>query len=143
MQPGRDRRKLPHHDLTPDPEVYVPPPFELLDARLELPIHDEGGHLLTYRQDIYRGKIVNFAIMHQFTTDTRVLDVARIDCCHGVIHRHVFNRRQDDVVDRQPIHTIIVDGTEWDTVDAWFEPCANKMDREWESNVRRWNDDWK
>lgn len=143
MQPGRDRRKLPHHDLTPEAEIYVPPCYSDLDDRLELPIYDESGHVLTHRIDIYRGKIVDFAIMHQFKTDTRVLDVARIDCCHGVIHRHVFNRRQEDLVDQQPIHKIIVDGSEWETVDKWFEPCANKMDNEWESNVRRWNNDWK
>lgn len=143
MQPGRSRRKLPQHDLTPEPVIYVPPDFEDLDERLELPIYDADGHMLTYRQDIYRGKIVDFAIMHQFKTDGRVLDVARIDCCHGVIHRHVFNVKQEDLVDHQPIHNIVVDGFEWETVDSWFLICAEKMEKEWEHNVRRWNNDWK
>ena len=91
MQPGRSRRKLPKHDLTPGPKIYSPPGFEDLDERLILPIYEAGGHMLTHRLDICGGKIVDFAIMHQFKTDGRVLDVARIDCCHGIIHRHVFN----------------------------------------------------
>ncbi|GAA2031451.1 hypothetical protein GCM10009720_09620 [Yaniella flava] len=55
----------------------------------------------------------------------------------------MFNKKQEDFVDRQPIHEIVVDGSEWETVDAWFQYCVDKMEKEWAHNVRRWNDDWK
>lgn len=133
---GRSRRRLPDMSIEPAaaPEYRPPTGGEVC----EYPIYLGEGHELVVRQVIYRKKIVDFAIMQFYGEGEERRQIARIDCCHGCIHRHVFNKKGDDILDRDVIKEIIVGQDEWATIDAAFEDCSDRMQREFMENYRRW-----
>jgi hypothetical protein len=135
---GKNNRRLPDMAVTPDPDTYrapgCPPAEEFL-------FHAEvaRGHKFTVRQRIYRGKIVDFAVQQIMLMEDDVwVEVARIDCCRGTVHRHQFNRDGVDVWDHRVIREIPERG--WDVVNQSYDQAYDVMVAEWEENVRRWED---
>lgn len=136
MQKGGLQRKLPDLAIKPvEPPEYKPP----VGAQEWSYTQDYGdGHGVLVVQHIYRNLVVDFAIMQTYDDGTTTHNIARIDCCHGSVHRHVFAKDGTDLVDRDIIRPIIVGREEWNTVDEEFEPCLDKMEREFLENYRRW-----
>lgn len=137
---GRNRKsnKAPR-DMTileTEPE-YRPPEGGACDI-VEYPIDIGDGHRLLVHQKIYRGMVVDFAIMQFYDSGGDSHEIARIDCCHGMVHRHVFDRTGEDLMGRQEIKRIHVGKDEWATVDAEFGPCLERLLKEFEENHRRW-----
>lgn len=118
-------------------DTYTPPPEAACDVQ-EFPAELTDTDRLHIRMVSYRGKIVDFAIM-QLTTDPAGVEyhVARIDCCHGTVHRHQFDRKGNDVYDRRVIVAIPATNG-WDVVDAAYADAFDAMFNEWEENLRRW-----
>lgn len=115
---------------------YRPPPKTACDERQwpQYLTEVDRLHIRTWR---YRGRIVDFAIMQIIEVDGKDVHVARIDCCHSIIHRHQFDKAGVDLYD----HRVIVpipheDG--WDVVDAGYAAATDVMFNEWEENLRRW-----
>ncbi|WP_146237497.1 DUF7718 family protein [Georgenia satyanarayanai] len=121
---------------TPEAQ-YKPPPESACDVQV-LPIELTETDRLHIRMAIYRGKIVDFAIMQlSVRDDGEEVHVARIDCCHGTVHRHQYDRRGRDVYERREIVAIpATDG--WEVVDAAYAEASETMFNEWEENLRRW-----
>ena len=133
---GRGMRRLPDMGIKPTPVPEYRPPAG--GDVWEYPIYLGEGHMLLVRQVIYRGKVVDFAIMQFYGEDEDRSEIARIDCCHGCIHRHLFDKKGNDIMDRDVIAEIVVGQDEWATVDAAFEGCSDRMQSEFMENYRRW-----
>lgn len=133
---GRSTRKLPDMSIPPAelPEYKPPVGGEVM----EYPVDLGDGHNLLIRQVIYRGMTVDFAIMQFHEIEGESRQIARIDCCHGSVHRHVMSRSGDDSIDGDVIQEIAVDQNPWSIVDGQFEPCLDKMQNEFLENYRRW-----
>lgn len=117
--------------------IYVPPDKSVGNISL-MPLDLGEGHSLLVRQHTYRGLIVDFAIMQLFSVDGDEFEIARIDCCWGTVHRHVFDRKGNDMMDHQEIKRIVSGPGAWETVNAEFEPCYERMMTEFMENHRRW-----
>nr|WP_231716035.1 type II secretion system F family protein [Arthrobacter zhangbolii] len=138
---GRNRQNnRPPVDMSikVEDQEYRPPDVSSCDV-VEYPFDLGDGHSLFVTQRIYRKKIVDFAIMQLFTEGDKQHEIARIDCCHGVVHRHVFDRQGNDLVDRQILRKIEVSQNPWDTVDSEFGICNDRMSTEYMENYRRWS----
>lgn len=133
---GRSTRRLPDMSMEPAPAPEYRPPHG--GDLCEYPISLDAEHMLLVRQVTYRGKIVDFAIMQFYGEGEAQREIARIDCCHGSIHRHRFDKKGNDVLDRDVIKEIVVGQDEWATVDAAFDSCMGKMQLEFMENYRRW-----
>ena len=118
--------------------AYVPPPRDMCQIEV-YPVEITPTDRLTIRQQIYRGKIVNFAIMQDVLESGTWHQVARIDCCHGTIHRHQYNRDGIDLYDHRVIQEIPATRG-WAVVDAGYVSAQDAMFNEYEENLRRWRD---
>lgn len=122
----------------PEPEVYKPPPEAACDP-LVYPFEiTETDRILT-RLWFYKGKTVDFAICQHAKHEGQWMDVARIDCCGGIIHRHQYNQVGEDVYDHRPIQ-VIDRATAWNTLGPAADNAYDVMFNEWEANLRRWRD---
>ncbi|MGH3503477.1 MAG: DUF7718 family protein [Nocardioidaceae bacterium] len=120
--------------------AYTPPVLGACDVH-ECPVElDDPNVRLHWRQAIYRGKVVDFAISVQVRgSDDRTeewIDIYRVDTAHGVLHDHVFNRRGDT---KRELEAIPAKG--WDFVDAAFREHLEGLLKNWHTHVRRWNGD--
>jgi hypothetical protein len=137
---GRNRKtgkKPVNMSPTPQPALYRPPDEHLCEV-VNYPVFLGDGHSLHVHQRLYRNFIVWFAIMQRFENAAGIHDVARIDCCHGMLHRHVFDRQGVDLMDQQPIATLYSGSESWATVDSHFTPMYDRMLSEYMANHRRW-----
>lgn len=136
-------RRLPDLGVYPEEDRYRPPscpPAEEFPFPAEL----APGHLMYYRPRIYRGKVVDFALQQMTLTDEAVppgdgdnwVQVARIDCCRAMVHRHQYNQAGVDIFDHRPIRSIPKEG--WDIVNQAYEESIDVMLAEWIENVERW-----
>jgi hypothetical protein len=133
--------RLIDRSIKPSRDVYKPPPFEWEDT---YPIYLTGDHdgsdSIVVRMGMYRGKVVDFSINQTTLVDGSPLDVARIDCCHGTIHRHQFHRDGTNVRDRAVLCEIPPDSG-WEVVDKHYQLCLDLMNDGWQDNLRRWDGD--
>jgi hypothetical protein len=123
--------------IRPD-ERYTPPPAEACERFVfdfSLP---EAGHVLKVRILTYRGKVVDFAVTQILFDGADWVNVARIDCCHGYIHRHQFDRDGNDIWDHRKIMDIPHENG-WEVVDRGYEEALDVMQNEWEDNLGRWH----
>ena len=139
---GKHRRERSQRlvDMSPPPEtqpVYTPPPVEACRV-VEYPIDLGDGQEFVVRQNIYKGLIVDFAIV-QLHDEARASDgvIARIDTCHGSAHRHRFNRQGGQSIDPKVIEIIPV-SEGWKVVNDLFAVCWDRMMRECGENLRVW-----
>ena len=127
-------------DMATVPKQYKPPacpPAVEMNFPIEITETDE----LRIRQLIYREKIVDFAIMQLVREDGLRSEVARIDCCHSMIHRHQFTKDGKDLYDHLEIKAIPADGGDrWNVVHAGYFDALAVMQEEWAENLRRWRD---
>lgn len=136
---GRGTRKLPDMSEGLPEAVQYKPPDKSMGSILDYPIDLATGHYLVIRQHIYRENAVDFAVMQFYEDDDGRYEVARIDCCHGEVHRHGFKRNSKEET-RHSIQQITVDGSQWATVNTQYESCLEKMTSEFMENYRRWAD---
>jgi len=130
------KRRLSDMSQPQAPFVYTPPPREECDSNdYVIPLtDDERLEVITYVQ---QGLIVDFAIMQIVDMHGVDAHVARIDCCHGTVHRHVYDSEGNDLAEGRVVQKI----PEKDSarvVDSEFAKAYDKMLREWEANERRW-----
>ena len=116
---------------------YVPPPaHECEPNHYVVPLADEQR--LEVQSWVQRGLVVDFAIMQIVTDDQGVdIHIARIDCCHGTVHRHVFDARGEDTINGQVI-TVIPEKDSAKTVDSEYSLACDRMEAEWQENSRQW-----
>lgn len=129
------RRKLVDMGEYPQ-EAYEPPPDDecgLVETHGDM----TDTEAIRSWQKIYQGKVVNFCIIQLVLEDDRWQEVAHIDCCHAMIHRHQLTR------DGQNYHrgeiTAIPAGEQGrNVVDEGFTQAYDVMLNEWEDNHWRW-----
>lgn len=126
--------------IQPSPAPEYRPPTKV--EEVEFPV-DLGDLQLVVRQSIYRDKIVDFALMLDLvdsTGEVRV-NICRVDCCHGTVHRHDFrkdkSKERDEttklhVIDARPeMHP-------WDQIDKQFLIQYDAMVDQYQELYRRW-----
>ncbi|MFC8438018.1 hypothetical protein ACFUJT_07450 [Streptomyces griseoincarnatus] len=97
------------------------------------------GEELRVRSRTLRGRMVDFAIMQMTELGWGPwVEVARIDCCHGTVHRHLFTREGGVLKDHQTIRTLSVDASP-QVIEEAFDISMEEFLAEWEENIRRWN----
>jgi len=135
-----NKRRSRVADMTVVPKQYKPPsspPAVEMNFPIELTDTDE----LRVRRLMYREKVVDFAIMQIVWEDGERAEVARIDCCHSMIHRHQFTKDGRDLYDHLEIKSIPADGGDrWNIVHAGYFEALAAMQAEWADNLRRWRD---
>lgn len=131
-----NRRRLA--DMSePVPEfVYAPPECEhVVDESYFIDL--APMHRMEIRTKIHTGLYVDFAIMQIYAPLGEDIHVARIDCCHGTCHRHVFGGSGVELIDHAVIESI-PERDCWETVDRLYGECYDRMLDEWPENFRRW-----
>jgi hypothetical protein len=119
---------------------YTPPPLDACNP-IKFDLHlPDAGHVLKIRAWAYRGKVVDFAVTQVMFDGADSVNVARIDCSGGYIHRHQFDRNGIDLWDHRKIADIPVENG-WEVVDRGYEEALVMMQDEWEGNLRRWHGD--
>lgn len=116
--------------------TYEPPP------RIDC---DPGHYVFPLSEDqrlevqawIQRGQVVDFAIMQVNEVNGHDIHVARIDCCHGRVHRHVYDSAGNDLIDGQVIQ-VIPESNPAEVVDREYQLALDKMEGEWRENARAW-----
>ncbi|MFN2495323.1 MAG: hypothetical protein ABR608_05370 [Pseudonocardiaceae bacterium] len=120
-------------------ERYQPPPRSACDV-LNFPVDlgEEHGvrHMLHVNIWLYKGRIVRFSLQQVVIVDSQHCLVARIDTCHGEVHRHVFDRTGQEIAPTQLYATVPPHGQ--DVVEDWYERAYDLMARDWPEFVRRW-----
>ena len=140
MANNRNRKRRNLADMTADPgdSPYEPPsvpPAE--EATWDIMI--APGEELRVRSRTLHGRIVDFAIMQMTELGWGPwVEIARIDCCHGTVHRHLFTREGGVLKDHQPICMLPSD-TSPDVIENAFDVAMDEFLAEWEENLRRWN----
>jgi hypothetical protein len=123
-----------------------PPPKEIYDAPFEadeMPVWgeffdpDERNRTLV-RIWLYRGLIVNFVLCQQTLRRGRWIEIARIDCCHGEVHRHDVDEHGRRLAKRILIREIPPGEAGWKVVEEEYETARLNMERSWEDRLRRW-----
>ncbi|MCD2158125.1 hypothetical protein LQL77_31015 [Rhodococcus cerastii] len=147
LNPGKKERKLV------DMATAVPaltferrPEAELvIDNPVYLSI---DGDVLHQKEWHFRGKVVDFALMHYLTDRhpdnylSASADVARIDTCHSEVHQHQFyrsGRPQDRRVIRPLQHLESLEEAENAVCDC-YDDCYVEMADEWEGHLDRWKE---
>ncbi|MDO5618190.1 hypothetical protein [Kocuria sp.] len=139
---GRGTRALPDLGLQPEPDLVYKPPGVPPAERTEYPV-DLGEVFLQVRIDTYRGLTVDFAIMVYLgdPQGTNAIEMCRVDCCHGVVHRHDFRR---DKSKESPDYKILceIDARPemepWNVVDAQFATQYEVLVDSYDEIRRRW-----
>lgn len=126
---------------TVEPADYKPPPCPPA-VESNFPIEITETDKLHIRQQVYKDFITFFAIMQLVREGGEWKHVARIDCCHSMIHRHQFVRSTGlDIYDHALIVAIPADGGDrWSVVNSGYHDALAVMWDEWEANVQRWRD---
>lgn len=136
----RQERRLADMSEPIEAKIYKPPPPGACEVMV-YPVEITPTDRITVRQHIYRGKVVDFAIMQEVREGEIWHHVARIDCCHGTIHRHQFTRDGQDIYGHRVIREITgLAGEGWDVVDDTYDMAQEAMFNEYEDNLRRWRD---
>lgn len=133
--PLASRRRLADMSQPQTPFEYSPP---VGGDTHEYVIQLEDEHQLHVRMNVYRGNVVDFAIVQLFIGSEFPVEIARVDCCHGEVHMHQFGRRLGEV-SRTVIERIPEDEP-WKTVDRLFEACNDEWNsaEAWERRYRSW-----
>lgn len=104
------------------------------------PIELSPADRITVRLWFWRGRTVDFAIMLEAFDDDVELwrDVARVDCCHGEVHRHEFARSGAER--RVVIAPIPADDEEgaWDLLGREYDRAHKDLISGWDSYVQKW-----
>lgn len=79
------------------PDEYRPTPdyaCNVDEGPIDLGYDEERGerHILYRKVHYYRGVVVWFSLQQTLTDSEEEHIVCRVDCCHSVVHRHVFGR---------------------------------------------------
>jgi len=135
---GRILRRIVDLGFYPEAELYRPP-RGAAERTHEIPL--PAGERLTIRVQEYRGKTVDFAITQQTPAKRRWSSVARIDCCGGTIHEHLFDRFGNKLKDHKWICDIPSGQAGWEVVHAKYPEAYEMMEKNWEDNLRRWSGD--
>lgn len=124
----------------PDPKYLLPDPEECEDKTWPVgldPYNELRARFVLWQERL----IVDFAINQVTLIEDGWSDVARIDCFHGVIHRHQFQRGSTATIARVEFVKIPTDESGWAFVDSWYDQALKMMEDEWEQTLRRWNRD--
>lgn len=136
---GKRRSRTADMHIPTQDRIYQPPSCPPAEETV-YPAELSPTDALRIRIRIYKGQIVDFAVTQVTKHDNGWAIVARIDCCHGTIHRHQFNRAGVDMLDHELITPIPTGDSSWAVVNDGYESAYTALFDEWESNLRRWHD---
>lgn len=128
-------RRLADMNIPPTSFVYKPPKGgDIHEYSVQLAIE----HELFVRQHIYRGIVVDFAIVQHFTGTEFPVEVARVDCRHGEVHEHQFGRTRGKLT--RTVLERIDDNDPWKIVNGYFYTCNDEWNdaEAWERRYRTW-----
>ncbi|MFF9431459.1 hypothetical protein [Streptomyces sp. NPDC014746] len=134
---GKRRSRVADMSVKPAVRVYTPPgvpPAEELTFPIELSENDR----LVVRLRTYRKKIVDFAVMQETALNSEWVQLARIDCCGGTVHRHLETAEGVTLLDHDLIREIPCGDKSWEVVDDSYEGALDEMQARWDDNLRRW-----
>lgn len=135
---GRFLRRLADLTVRPPADHYRAPPDRLcFKDQYSLDLSEEVTLTVVYK--VFRGLIVHFVINHSVLANPKSINIARIDTCHGMIHRHQYDQAGVDLLDHQLIR--VIPAGRYDVVNEGFPDALAIMQNEWEANLRRWRGD--
>lgn len=137
---GRRRQSVGLVDMATRPEPpkpSQPPPAsqcEVDETDSELSDTDR----LYLRVHSYKNRIVDFALMQYRKSAGEWIEILRIDCAHGSIHRHEFD--PDGTERRIEMKAIPTGKTQqpWDVVDAGYQEAYDWMFDTWDERAKAW-----
>lgn len=103
--------RLADMDSTPADEYYERPIEATIRDDDILAISDE---IEIYQQTwVLQHKVVWFVIsqLHRVSKTSEPVEIARIDCCVGMVHEHRFNYDGEDVLDHRLNQALPLDAT--------------------------------
>jgi hypothetical protein len=131
--------------------TIVPPDLEADEAGYELPdpgqtslVRDrivlKSGQELYFRYRLWQDRlIVLFTVGQIVRHNGEWVEVARIDTCHGTVHRHQLkkSRPDDRVGERHELEKIPAEDP-WTVVDQWYGQALDMIETDWTEYLRRW-----
>jgi hypothetical protein len=99
-----------------------------------------SGHELFARFTLWKDRlIVEFCVGQVIRQEDTWVAVARIDTCHGSVHKHqLFRKRPNDHLGQQHELARIPESNAWSFIDNWYLQALDHMQRHWTENLRRW-----
>ncbi|MFJ5022955.1 DUF7718 family protein [Streptomyces goshikiensis] len=134
---GKRRSRVADMAVKPAVQVYTPPRVPPADE-ITFPIELSENDRLVVRLRTYKKKIVDFAVMQLTARDNDWVELARIDCCGGTVHRHLDTVEGETLLDHDLIREIPCGEKSWEVVDDSYEGALDEMQDRWEDNLRRW-----
>jgi hypothetical protein len=136
-------RRLKDMSASPPPDViYYPPPDAECDPSPEFPIVISPTERIHGRAAIYRGKVVDFAMTITIKTPgdaARWVDIARIDCRHGHVHKHQFHKSgREETVSKIKDIPCGSDAESWDLIDTEYDVATTMLLDGFDHHVRVW-----
>ena len=119
-------------------QEYRPPPENACtpdEGLIDLALVDGESHYLYRNVQYYRGKVVWFSLQQGLRRADGDHVVARVDCCDGEVHRHVFTESEGEI-ERVSLVRIPLAGHA--VVDGEFDRYLNEMLSSWEGRLREW-----
>lgn len=109
------------------------------DVTTESDIFDIGNGLTIRSERYYKpsSRIVWFVLLLFHNSDNETLEISRIDCCHNMIHQHLFNKNGNEI-SNIPIYKIEPNDSPEATVNEAYWNCYDRFLDEAEKNYESW-----
>ena len=118
---------------------YRPPPAHVCEVVEQLADLGTGLDRLAMRQNVYKGRVVDFAFVVESRRDEADSwhPIYRIDCSHGEVHEHLFPEADND----RRVIQVIPPGHHgsWDLVDSLADEMLDRVHDSWPELRRRWD----
>lgn len=134
---GRPQRESGLADMSVIPAQddvrWFPDPNEVESWPVTMPL--EGLGRINGRQGLHveSGRLIEFAMTAEIESGAVWYQVARVDTCHGEVHRHLFSHDGHEL-DRKVLFPIY----DPKDVDHGWEEGVKLLVAGWEEHVRRW-----
>lgn len=129
---NRSKARLADLSIQPEPVDWRPPPEECISNVYHVYVTDSDR--VTNRMETHRGDLVDFAITQCHQPDgSEWQDVARVDCCHNEVHRHLYRDGGTEI--NRVVFREVSAQTDIEVGYDWGDRLINEQ---WEENVRRW-----
>lgn len=137
----QQRRDTKHAHAQQHKQLWTPPPAEHCDPEetVKIPI-DDCESLLVTRIRRCNGRIVDFAIMQIVGDDENAIEICRVDCCHGLLHRHGPPHALNDERQFHIIHELFTQEDVEDSFDEAYDYVFDHMietERAWKHAKQR------
>lgn len=82
-----------------------------------------------------KGRLVDYALTHEaLGADGEWHEIAKVDCCHSQVHRHIADKDQPETDRKLVIQELFT----WKDVEDSWDAAYTDIEQNWERRERDW-----